>query len=106
MTPQGRIVCPWHGACFNAKGGDIEDAPGLDSLLKFEVSTESNGDVYVIADADKLKGKPGVAPEAAEGASASGTGVVIVGGGAAAINAVEASRKVCVTRGAVDACIH
>lgn len=24
-----RIICPWHGACFNACTGDIEDAPGL-----------------------------------------------------------------------------
>jgi len=34
----GRIRCPWHGACFNIKTGDIEDFPGLDSLQKFEVS--------------------------------------------------------------------
>ena len=34
----GRIRCPWHGACFNVATGDIEDFPGLDSLQKFEVS--------------------------------------------------------------------
>lgn len=34
----GRVRCPWHGACFNVKTGDIEDFPGLDSLPKFEVS--------------------------------------------------------------------
>lgn len=34
----GRIRCPWHGACFNINSGDIEDFPGLDSLQKFEVS--------------------------------------------------------------------
>ncbi len=28
----GKVRCPWHGACFNAATGDIEDFPGLDSL--------------------------------------------------------------------------
>ena len=35
----GRVRCPWHGACFNITSGDIEDFPGLDSLPKFQVST-------------------------------------------------------------------
>ena len=33
----GRVRCPWHGACFNIKTGDIEDFPGLDSLHSFKV---------------------------------------------------------------------
>lgn len=34
----GRVRCPWHGACFNVKTGDIEDFPGLDSIPKYDVS--------------------------------------------------------------------
>ena len=33
----GKVRCPWHGACFNVKTGDIEDFPGLDSIPKFKV---------------------------------------------------------------------
>ena len=33
----GRVRCPWHGACFNVKSGDIEDFPGLDGIHSFEV---------------------------------------------------------------------
>ena len=33
----GRVRCPWHGACFNVITGDIEDFPGLDGVSSFEV---------------------------------------------------------------------
>ena len=34
---EGRVRCPWHGACFNIKTGDIEDFPGLDGLQTYKV---------------------------------------------------------------------
>ncbi|KAN0066419.1 Apoptosis-inducing factor 1 [Thecaphora frezii] len=94
LTGDGRIICPWHGACFHAKNGDIEDAPALDSLLSLKLEVEGD-DIFVTADADKLQGKPGVAPSCKGGVQSikQGKGVVIVGGGAGAINCVEELRK-------------
>lgn len=37
----GKIRCPWHGACFSAVTGDIEDYPGLDSLHSYDVSKKN-----------------------------------------------------------------
>ncbi|EME46161.1 hypothetical protein DOTSEDRAFT_125938 [Dothistroma septosporum NZE10] len=46
LTPDGRLTCPWHGACFNVKTGDIEDAPAPDPLQKFEI-VQKEGEVYI-----------------------------------------------------------
>lgn len=44
----GKVRCPWHGACFNLKTGDIEDFPGFDSIPSFKISV-ANGNVKVSA---------------------------------------------------------
>uniref|UniRef100_A0A9J8C534 Apoptosis inducing factor mitochondria associated 4 n=1 Tax=Cyprinus carpio carpio TaxID=630221 RepID=A0A9J8C534_CYPCA len=44
-----RVRCPFHGACFNTKTGDIEEFPGLDCLPKYKVKVEG-GKVYVTTD--------------------------------------------------------
>jgi hypothetical protein len=41
-------------ACFNVVTGDVEDAPALDPLAKFEV-LEKDGAVYIIGDEDVVK---------------------------------------------------
>ncbi|KFQ45556.1 Apoptosis-inducing factor 3, partial [Nestor notabilis] len=43
-----RLRCPWHGACFNIKTGDIEEYPSLDCLSCFKVTVE-DGKVFVTA---------------------------------------------------------
>ncbi|XP_022219115.1 apoptosis-inducing factor 3 isoform X3 [Drosophila obscura] len=55
---QGRVRCPWHGACFNLETGDIEDFPGLDSLPCYNVQVSSEGQVMLRAKrADLAKSK-------------------------------------------------
>ncbi|XP_050069359.1 apoptosis-inducing factor 3-like isoform X1 [Anopheles maculipalpis] len=50
----GRVRCPWHGACFNVETGDIEDFPGMDSLPCYRVTVGEAGDVKVRAKRTEL----------------------------------------------------
>lgn len=54
LAPDGRLTCAWHGACFNVKTGDVEDAPALDPLATFEI-TEKNGAVYITGEESTIK---------------------------------------------------
>ncbi|KAK3400452.1 hypothetical protein B0T20DRAFT_348190 [Sordaria brevicollis] len=89
----GKITCPWHGACFNTTTGDIENAPALDALPVFK-ATERDGAVYITGDAETIKAghrKPKFKCKAA-GASISER-VVVVGGGSGALGTVEGLRE-------------
>jgi len=90
LTSEGRLTCPWHGACFNATTGDIEDAPALDSLTKYKVSVEDDV-IYIEASVDELK-KSFRQPLKTKGGD-SGKGVVIIGGGAAGLACAEGLRQ-------------
>ncbi|KAL9927264.1 apoptosis-inducing factor 3-like [Glossina fuscipes fuscipes] len=48
VLSEGRIRCPWHGACFDIKTGDIENFPGLDSLLCYKVEISKSGQVGIM----------------------------------------------------------
>lgn len=52
---KGRIRCPWHGACFDIKTGDIEDFPGMDGIHTFEVNILNGGQVNVKAPKNAFK---------------------------------------------------
>lgn len=54
VTGDGRLTCPWHGACFNVGTGDVEDAPALDPLATFPVS-EKDGGVWIKGDEATIK---------------------------------------------------
>ncbi|KAL8904370.1 MAG: hypothetical protein Q9207_003322 [Kuettlingeria erythrocarpa] len=90
LTPEGRLTCAWHGACFNVATGDVEDAPALDPLAKFEVY-EKNGAVYIKGEEATIKAsrrKPDVKCKA-QGEEK----VVVIGGGSGTIGAVQALRE-------------
>lgn len=92
LTGDGRITCPWHGACFNASNGDIENAPAIDSLPSFGL-TEKSGSVYVTGQQADIKGsrrKPNIK---IKGGVSGSEMVVIVGGGSGALGTVEALRE-------------
>lgn len=93
------LRCGWHSACFNLCTGDIEDAPGLDSLHKFDAK-EENGKIFVTANMANVLSKYGRSPlksdkraiAQADKKSSEET-VVIVGGGAGGHHTMESLRE-------------
>ncbi|XP_027050608.1 apoptosis-inducing factor 3-like [Pocillopora damicornis] len=88
----GRVRCPWHGACFNVKTGDIEDFPGLDSLPKFEVVIK-NDNVIIRAHPEQFTSHKRVKTMVKEDTSCDKRVFVIIGGGGAAMKAAETLRE-------------
>ncbi|XP_051535924.1 apoptosis inducing factor mitochondria associated 4 isoform X2 [Myxocyprinus asiaticus] len=84
-----RVRCPFHGACFNTKTGDIEEFPGLDSLPRYKVKVE-DGKVYVTADKRKLNKR--VKKMCGRVLAVSYT-VVLIGGGPASLQCAETLRQ-------------
>lgn len=78
----------------NDSNHNLEDAPALDALHSFKASVQ-DGKIYVTADPKRTlkdnKARPPVL--STEGVAAPGKGVLIVGGGAGAINTVESLRE-------------
>ncbi|KAK6522518.1 hypothetical protein TWF281_001961 [Arthrobotrys megalospora] len=91
LSPSGRLKCPWHGACFNATTGDIEDAPALDSLHSFPVVV-SGDDLTIEAEESTIKEFSRVPTYTCKHA-VSDDNVLIVGGGSGAIGVLEALRE-------------
>ncbi|MCJ1436208.1 hypothetical protein MMC27_005586 [Xylographa pallens] len=90
LTPDGRLTCPWHGACFNLATGDVEDAPALDPLAKFDI-LEKNGSVYIKGEEATIKASRRslnhkCSPQGPEK-------VVIVGGGSGTMGTIQALRE-------------
>uniref|UniRef100_A0A8C1YRF2 Rieske domain-containing protein n=1 Tax=Cyprinus carpio TaxID=7962 RepID=A0A8C1YRF2_CYPCA len=84
-----RVRCPFHGACFNTKTGDIEEFPGLDCLPKYKVKVE-DGKVYVTTDKKKLKKRVKKMSGRVPGVSHT---VVLIGGGPASLQCAETLRQ-------------
>ncbi|KAI6025583.1 hypothetical protein F5J12DRAFT_808951 [Pisolithus orientalis] len=94
LAADGRVVCPWHGACFNICTGDIEDAPAPSALYSFKTHI-ADGKVLVTADVTRtLKANASRPPKLlSAGAVPACKGVVIIGGGAGAFHAIESLRE-------------
>eukprot|EP00127_Corallochytrium_limacisporum_P006079 Clim_evm28s218 gene=Clim_evmTU28s218 len=87
----GRVRCPWHGACFSAKTGDIEDFPGNECVEKFAVKVEGD-DVVVSGEKASFERALRTAVHAA-GDGSDERAFVIVGGGPGGCIAAETLRK-------------
>ncbi|KAF6757217.1 flavo protein [Ephemerocybe angulata] len=94
LTADGRVVCPWHGACFSVCTGDIEDAPAPTALHSFKAHV-ADGKIHVTANAaNTTKANMSRQPKLlASGTESSGRGVVIIGGGSGTFHAVESLRE-------------
>jgi len=89
LTPEGRLTCPWHGACFNVSTGDVEDAPALDPIAKYEV-VEKDGAVYVKTTQEALKANRRFLN--IKCSSVSEDKVLVIGGGSGTLGAIEGLR--------------
>ncbi|GAB1598082.1 apoptosis-inducing factor 3-like [Argonauta hians] len=87
----GRIRCPFHGACFDVKTGDIEDFPGLDSLHTFKVNIE-DGIAKINVSEDKIKQFRRVKPMVKYSSSTKEVHL-LVGGGPASLTCAETLRQ-------------
>ena len=81
----GRVVCPWHHACFDVQNGDQLEPPGLNALQRYELRTEG-GDTYITVPDDAGERTPSTAEGEDERT------FVILGGGVAGENALETLR--------------
>ncbi|CAK5268625.1 unnamed protein product [Mycena citricolor] len=93
LAADGRVVCPWHGACFNVCTGDIEEAPAPNALHSFQAKIVDD-QIFVTADPSAtLKDNLARPPKLSTSGNTAGDGVVIVGGGSATFHAIESLRE-------------
>ncbi len=90
MLFDDKVMCPAHAAAFSVLDGAPENAPGLDGLPTFKI-VENDGKVYVqIPSAGLPKSNP---VPLTKHDPTNLTSYVIVGGGAAGLNAAETLRQ-------------
>ncbi|XP_036975378.1 apoptosis-inducing factor 3 isoform X2 [Acanthopagrus latus] len=85
------VRCPWHGACFNAHTGDLEEFPGIDCLPCHEVKI-LNSKVYVSVKKKTLRQEKRVKNMGAATPGDTRT-VLLLGGGAASLICAEILRQ-------------
>uniref|UniRef100_A0A665T315 Apoptosis-inducing factor 3-like n=1 Tax=Echeneis naucrates TaxID=173247 RepID=A0A665T315_ECHNA len=88
-----RVRCPFHGACFNVRTGDIEEYPGLDSLPSYKVKVD-NGKVYISINTKSLSLTKRVKKMCSMVPDINHT-IVLIGGGPASLVCAETLRQNC-----------
>ncbi|XP_029375611.1 apoptosis-inducing factor 3-like [Echeneis naucrates] len=86
-----RVRCPWHGSCFNAHTGDLEEYPGMDCLPCHKVSIQ-NSKVYVSVNKKTLRQAKRIKSMGTAVPGVTHT-VVLLGGGAASLSCAETLRQ-------------
>ncbi|NXF94117.1 AIFM3 factor, partial [Eubucco bourcierii] len=86
-----RLRCPWHGACFNIRTGDMEEYPSLDCLPCFKVTVD-NGKVLVTGK-KKVLTLPAVMKNTSKRCLLNRDTVLLLGGGVAALVCAETLRQ-------------
>ncbi|XP_033954017.1 apoptosis inducing factor mitochondria associated 4 isoform X1 [Pseudochaenichthys georgianus] len=92
-----RVRCPFHGACFNVRTGDIEEYPGLDSLPSYKVNVlvkVKDGKVYVSINKNSLKLTKRVKEMCSMVPGIKHT-ILLIGGGPASLVCAETLRQNC-----------
>ncbi|KAJ3313137.1 hypothetical protein HDU76_002709, partial [Blyttiomyces sp. JEL0837] len=92
LSHDGRVMCPWHGACFNVQTGDIEDGPSLDALQKYPLKVK-DGVVVVSIDPEGVRANRRTPSCVKHKPSRNTKTVVIIGGGSAGAIAAESLRQ-------------
>jgi len=85
-----RIVCPWHNACFNAIAGQQLEPPGLDSLTTFGTRVEGENVLVKLPDEISQQRTLQMARHIPHSETRT---LVILGAGAAGMNAAERLRQ-------------
>ncbi|MEQ2256150.1 hypothetical protein ILYODFUR_021436 [Ilyodon furcidens] len=87
------VRCPFHGACFNVRTGDIEEYPGLDCLPTYKVNLQ-DGNVYVSINKKSMKLTKRVREMCTVQPDVKHT-ILLVGGGPASLVCAETLRQNC-----------
>src|SRR3989441_209854 len=85
----GRIVCPWHHACFDITTGDLQEPPALDALPRYEVKIEDDQVMVRVPDDASDRRTPQMTKRYTKDERL----FIIAGGGAAGYTAAQTLRE-------------
>lgn len=88
------VRCPWHGACFNVKTGDIEDAPALDAITSYKLRIHNDAIFLTTPTSNNFRRPPTIHTNLSPIGPQNDKKVVVIGGGTGAALVVETLRQV------------